>query len=276
MERRALLDADATSTTPAVHSRAILATSRDTLRKHSYLVACVGLILAAWIALALWHTGLAAAMLMPLGAPISSPLLYAPTVAAAWALMATAMMLPGSLPHVGLAANHDDQSQGGKWPATRFVVGYVALYALLGLALSLVVTMLRAMLVGSHAGGVFALAVSGVILVSAGAYQWTPAKDHCLERCRVPHADTEHTAERHAGLLCGLRHGLWCLGSCGGLMLAMLALGAMSLWTMLLLGAVMAAEKVAPWGAPLARVLGVLLLLAGLATLLGFHLPPLL
>jgi predicted metal-binding membrane protein len=51
-------------------------------------------------------------------------------------------------------------------------------------------------------------------------------------------------------------------------MLLMFALGAGSLGWMLVLGAVMAAEKNLPWGEQLSRPLGMLLLISGVAILI--------
>jgi predicted metal-binding membrane protein len=45
----------------------------------------------------------------------------------------------------------------------------------------------------------------------------------------------------------GIRHGAWCLGCCWALMVALFALGAMSLTWMAVLAALIAAEKLLPW-----------------------------
>ena len=45
----------------------------------------------------------------------------------------------------------------------------------------------------------------------------------------------------------GVRHGAWCLGCCWALMVALFALGAMSLTWMAVLAALIAAEKLLPW-----------------------------
>jgi predicted metal-binding membrane protein len=76
----------------------------------------------------------------------------------------------------------------------------------------------------------------------------------------------EHwTGEDHAwqALRLGLRHGTFCVGCCWTLMLLMFPFGAGSLAWMLVLGAMMAAEKNLPWGRRLGRPLGVVLLALG-------------
>jgi predicted metal-binding membrane protein len=45
----------------------------------------------------------------------------------------------------------------------------------------------------------------------------------------------------------GTRHGAWCLGCCWALMLALFALGVMSLTWMLVVAGLIAAEKLLPW-----------------------------
>ena len=116
---------------------------------------------------------------------------------------------------------------------------------------------------------------AGTLLV-AGAYQFTPLKYRCLDRCRSPLTFVmEHwrgRRERLEALRLGLRHGLFCLGCCWSLMLLMFAVGVGNLGWMLLLGAVMAAEKNLPWGRRLSAPLGAVLLSWGVAvaTLHGF------
>jgi predicted metal-binding membrane protein len=58
----------------------------------------------------------------------------------------------------------------------------------------------------------------------------------------------------------GLHHGLYCVGCCWALMLLMFVVGTGSVGWMLLLGAVMAAEKNLPWGRWLSAPLGLALL----------------
>jgi predicted metal-binding membrane protein len=66
--------------------------------------------------------------------------------------------------------------------------------------------------------------------------------------------------------LLGLDHGVFCVGCCWAIMLLMFVVGSGSVGWMLLLGAIMAAEKNLPWGAHLGRPLGGALL-AGAATI---------
>jgi predicted metal-binding membrane protein len=58
----------------------------------------------------------------------------------------------------------------------------------------------------------------------------------------------------------GAHHGLYCLGCCWALMLLMFVVGMGSVGWMLLLGALMAAEKNLRWGRRLSAPLGLALL----------------
>jgi predicted metal-binding membrane protein len=82
---------------------------------------------------------------------------------------------------------------------------------------------------------------------------------------------TEHWQGRHEtrqAFTLGVHHGLFCVGCCWSLMLLMFAIGAGSLGWMLVLGAVMAAEKNLPWGDQMSKPLGLALLIGGVAILI--------
>src|SRR5207248_3301949 len=60
--------------------------------------------------------------------------------------------------------------------------------------------------------------IAAAILLLAGAYQFTPLKMMCLEKCRSPYSFlVSHWSGKHAGrdaFRLGIRHGLFCLGCC--------------------------------------------------------------
>ena len=61
----------------------------------------------------------------------------------------------------------------------------------------------------------------------------------------------------------GLEHGAWCLGCCVGLMLALFAVGVMSIAWMAVVAALIFAEKVLPFGARLTAPVAVALVALG-------------
>jgi predicted metal-binding membrane protein len=135
---------------------------------------------------------------------------------AVWVSMTAAMMLPGALP--ALAAHA--RSARPALAVPRFTVTYLAVWTVVGLA-------------------VYALyrphgtAVAGAVTVAAGLYELTPLKRACRRRCR------EHVRS-------GSRFGLCCVGSSIGLMLVLLAVGAMSITWMCVVAVVAVAQKLVP------------------------------
>jgi predicted metal-binding membrane protein len=63
----------------------------------------------------------------------------------------------------------------------------------------------------------------------------------------------------------GWAHALYCLGCCWALMVVLAVAGAMGLPWVLLIAAIVAAEKLVPGGEWVARLTGVVLVLLGLA-----------
>ena len=102
------------------------------------------------------------------------------------------------------------------------------------------------------------------MLALAGAFQFTPLKDACLDKCRHPAQFLIRFYERGAGggFRFGARHGAFCVGCCWALMLVMFAAGVASLVWMALLTALMVHEKTRPAGARAVPVTGVALLAA--------------
>jgi len=74
---------------------------------------------------------------------------------------------------------------------------------------------------------------------------------------------------RLGALRMGAEHGLFCVGCCWGLMLALFALGVMSLFWMAVAAAVIFAEKVLPQGPRLTRALAAALVALGLLVALS-------
>src|SRR5581483_6876034 len=162
-----------------------------------------------------------------------------------WVVMMAAMMFPSIAPMVlmfrRMARRETDTG--------LFVGGYLLVWGISGLIGYAVLKLGR-----STFGDVFAWdhagrwTAAGVLLVAA-AYEFTPLKGACLRRCRSPMGFLVGSWKdgRLGALRMGTEHGAWCLGCCWALMAALFALGAMSLTWMLLVAALIAAEKLLPW-----------------------------
>ena len=102
--------------------------------------------------------------------------------------------------------------------------------------------------------------VGAAVLASAGAFQFSALKYRCLEQCHTPFSFIMQRwhgrAPRREAWRIGVDHGLFCIGCCWALMLIMFVVGTGNLGWMLVLAAVMAAEKNLPGGARLRLPIG--------------------
>jgi len=156
-----------------------------------------------------------------------------------WVTMMAAMMLPGAVPAVVRRVQASGLARG----MPLFLGSYLAVWALAGVA---VYALYR-----PHG-----FVVAGVVVIAAGAYEFTPLKQHFRRRCQ------ESTGS-------GFGYGLCCLGSSIGLMVMLVALSVMSVIWMSVIAVLALGQKLLPAKAavdvPLALAivgLGVLIVLA--------------
>lgn len=185
-----------------------------------------------------------------------------------WTVMMVAMMLPSATPAVLLFSRVREHrvAHGRAYASTA---AFVAGYLLTWLAFSVLATIANWVL---HTGGALSSmmgqvgrSAGGLMLVAAGAFQWTPLKQACLVHCRTPLGFlTQHWREGNTGaLVMGLHHGAYCLGCCWMLMALLFVLGVMNLVWVAVLTLVVLIEKLLPRGALLSRTLGVALMIWG-------------
>lgn len=188
---------------------------------------------------------------------------------AAWILMMMAMMFPSAASAVtALTAVNQDRRQPGRRaaPAWVFLVGYLAVWGLVGVGaylLSVLVPDVRMTGLGLRASSPL---VAGLVLIAAGLYQWSPFKRSCLERCRSAMDRLRREAREGAAgaFRSGVAHGAQCVGSSAGLMLVLFAVGLMNLGWMGLLTAAIFVENVVPFGPLAGRLVGAVLAVCGL------------
>lgn len=136
-----------------------------------------------------------------------------------WATMMLAMMLPSTAPVILLVdAIIRQRRDGSSTGATGgFMLGYICVW----LGFSLLATLLQWRL---DSAGLLSermasakMWLTGVLLIGAGIYQWTPLKRACLNHCRRPFEPlTQYW--RNGPFVAGRRHGVFCLGCCWALM----------------------------------------------------------
>jgi len=247
-------------------------------RRTYFLPLMGGLLALAWFTLWIWEqspygrylehdqwtqTGLAASLcrFLPAGPVVLPALLYV----LGWLLMSAAMMLPTTFPLLGIFARLTAGRSDRGSLMTLVILAYLLVWALFGLVvhgLDLALhTAVAAIPWLTFNGWIVGVAVLGI----AGVFQFSALKYHCLDKCRTPLSFViEHwrgRGTRRQALLLGIHHGIFCVGCCWAIMLLMFVVGTGSVGWMLALGAVMAAEKNAPWGRRLSAPLGVGLLL---------------
>jgi predicted metal-binding membrane protein len=112
--------------------------------------------------------------------------------------------------------------------------------------------------------------IAGTVLVLAGAFQFSPLKERCLDACRSPVGFLWRYYGHGAGAAwnLGVRHGLFCLGCCWALMLTMFAVGVGSLTWMAGLTGVMLIEKTSTQGRRLVPLVGAALVIWGVLVLM--------
>jgi predicted metal-binding membrane protein len=162
-----------------------------------------------------------------------------------WVVMMAAMMFPSVAPTVALYS----RMTRDRTAPLLFSAGYLVAWGAVGAAAFAI-----AWAGGGIAGDVLAWDgagrwVAGATLLAAAAYELTPLKHICLEKCRSPLGFLLGSWRdgRAGSVRMGIRHGAWCVGCCWALMASLFALGVMSIGWMAFVAAVIAAEKTLPW-----------------------------
>jgi predicted metal-binding membrane protein len=232
-------------------------------RRAWYQLAISGLVFLAWLALVVWGAS-------PFGKylshePIGESGLVASYVLvfmAGWVLMTVVMMLPSSLPLIDHFVHMIARRTDHLYLVILLILGYLSMWTVFGIAAYIGDSVLHEAV--EHGLRISSRQIGAVLLLAAGIYQFLPLKHMCLDKCRSPYTFlVQNWTGKHAALdafRLGLRHGLFCVGCCWTLMLLMFALGGANLGWMLALGAVMAVERVSPWGRRLTAPLGVALM----------------
>jgi predicted metal-binding membrane protein len=190
-----------------------------------------------------------------------------------WTLMTVAMMLPTTWPLLEIFRRLTERRQNQFQLLALVIAGYLAVWLAFGIAAHGADWLLHEIVERSAWLEANAWLIGAGTLLLAGAFQFSRWKYRCLDKCRAPLSFvTEYWRgrdERRNALSLGLRHGLFCVGCCWALMLLMFAVGVGNVAWMLVLGAVMAAEKNLPWGRKLSAPLGVALIGWGSVILLN-------
>jgi predicted metal-binding membrane protein len=235
------------------------------------LIALVGLAVGAWALTVQQALGMADMVtgLARVGSRMPNPM-TAPVFLLMWLTMMVAMMFPTIAPMVlahRLVVRHRGE---GAFPSVAFVVGYLVVWTAIGLVPLAIFLGFRD-LSEDQPVTAWLPRISGLVLIGAGLYQFTPWKRVCLRACRTPLSfmmTHDFGSGAPGALKAGVSHGAYCLGCCWALMAVLVVVGLMNLVWMAALALVFLAEKNWQHGVLLNRVVGTAVAVLGCAILL--------
>jgi predicted metal-binding membrane protein len=190
-----------------------------------------------------------------------------------WAVMMAAMMLPSLWP-AARAFDTTRRATKRKLAVTLlFIAGYLLTWSAVGPVAYVALGLLQGIL---PMGNVATLRGGAILLLIAGAYQFSPFKQACLRKCHAPDGGlTSEKGMRQTGgvaaLSGGLVQGMLCLGSSWPLMLVLLLLGMMNLAWMGAIAVLIVLEKGLPVGRRVSQVIGVGLVAIGIILIAAPH-----
>lgn len=238
-----------------------------TTRDRRIILFCLFTVTAlAWLYLVLLAQGMGNAIARPRGNIWTSTDFVLTFVM--WVVMMLGMMLPSASPMIAMFARVSQRAPdraGPFVPVWIFVAGYVVTWSGFSLVATITqwalhyVGLISPMLASSNA--VF----GGFVLIAAGVYQWTPLKHACLRHCQSPFGFLMTRWRDGVGgaFKMGLSHGVYCVGCCWVLMSLLFVGGVMNLLWVATLAVLVLAEKIAPPGPWLSRIVGVALVFWG-------------
>jgi predicted metal-binding membrane protein len=184
-----------------------------------------------------------------------------------WVLMMVAMMMPS---HVPMLLRY---RQAVGMPGTRHAglltalasIGYFSVWTGVGVVIYPMAVALAAVEMRSYELARAVPIAVGVVVLLAGAFQFTPLKMHYLVCCReASDPGISLTANAAGSWRHGIRLGFRCAFACANLTAMLLAVGVMDLRVMGIVTIAITAERLAPAGEDAARAVGFVVVGAGL------------
>lgn len=190
-----------------------------------------------------------------------------------WANMMVAMMVPSVAPLVLMFARANRQRGNGRivGSAAILLLGYVVVWTGFSALAGLAQWRLHSAALLSPMMASASSLLGGLLLVAAGAFQWTPLKRACLVRCRSPLSFllSEWRDGSWGALVMGLKLGAYCVGCCWILMGLLFVVGVMNLLWVAAIAVLVLLEKTAPKGEELGRLMGAAMILGGIALIIS-------
>jgi predicted metal-binding membrane protein len=190
---------------------------------------------------------------------------------AMWTVMMVGMMMPAVTPVLLLyaAARTSREQPGGSLAVLLFSLGYLTIWTCFSAGATLAQWGLHQTAMLSPAMAASSAYLAGAILISAGIYQLSPWKGACLVHCRSPlgFLMANWRDGNRGAFQMGFRHGMYCLGCCWALMCLLFVVGVMNLVWVAAITVFVLLEKIGPAGALVARVAGVVMIAAGVLSI---------
>ena len=190
-----------------------------------------------------------------------------------WVAMMVGMMVPSAVPVMLVFAGAQARRGGPRLPlpVLFFGFGYLAVWVGFSVCATLAQWALHHAGLLSPVTAMSSSRVASAILIAVGVYQLTPLKRACLMRCQSPLGFllARWRDGKLGALEMGMRHGAYCLGCCWALMGILFVVGVMNLVWVAGLTLFVLLEKLGPVGAVVARVAGVVMMIAGILFLAG-------
>jgi predicted metal-binding membrane protein len=186
---------------------------------------------------------------------------------AMWVVMMVAMMMPSLAPALW-RYREVVRRTGEAHPArvaTLAGLGYFCVWTVIGVTIFAVGAALAEVEMDWLVLARSVPVAAGVVVLIAGMLQFTTWKKHHIACWRMtPEHDSTLPVNAGAAWRDGLRLGIRCSYGCAGLTAVLLAIGVMDLRTMAFLTAAITAERLAPAGECVARIVGVVVVGTGL------------
>jgi predicted metal-binding membrane protein len=175
-----------------------------------------------------------------------------------WLAMMVAMMLPSALP-VFLKTKRQWASLCG------IASGYFSIWLVAGVGAYALGVAFAAIAMRSQWFSRAVPLLAGASLIAAGLIQFTRWKMTHLLRCRSPFGCAISCLEHETSFRLGCKQGAACCVCCAAPMMMMIVLGMMNPLVMIVIAVVIAAEKLLPRPATIARLVGIAAIIAGMA-----------
>jgi predicted metal-binding membrane protein len=189
-----------------------------------------------------------------------------------WFVMMIAMMTPSVTPLILIFAmvNRQRQQQQSPFvPAGYLLSGYFLVWAAFSLLATGLQWLLQQISLLNPEMETTSKISGAIILISAGAFQFTPLKHTCLNYCRTPlpfiHRNWQEG--KVGALRMGAENGLYCLGCCWILMSLLFVSGIMNVLWIAMIALFVLIEKVLPAAKLISLAAGFVLIAYGIIIL---------